>query len=313
MSLVERALKKLQETKQAPDVSGSEAAAPVLARESAVLLPNRSVTSQSNASAEAQERVVEPPSRIIRIDREVLRKKELLPPRDLERLIASQYQQIKRPLIAAALGKAASPIVNGGAIMLSSALPGEGKTFTSINLALSMAMERDIEVLLVDADVAKPHISRLFGMQNERGLLDLLTDSNLAPESVILRTDVPGLTVLSAGTQTPMATELLASERMEELVSQLAPTHGRRIVLFDSPPLLLSTESRALVASVGQVVLVVRAESTLQRVVLDAIDAIGDGKPISLILNQSSAPPSGGYYGYGSYGDLQSDDAATTT
>jgi|SRR5690606_19004586 len=312
MSLVERALKKLQETKQTPGASSPGVAAPVLARESAVSLPNRSVAPQRSVTADGQERVVEPPSRIIRIDREALRKKELLPPRNLERLIASQYQQIKRPLISAALGKTGSPLVNGCAIMLSSALPEEGKTFTSINLALSMAMEKDIEVLLADADVAKPHVSRLLGMHNERGLLDLLTDSNLAPESVILRTDVPGLTVMSAGTQTPMATELLASERMEQVVAQLAPAHGRRIVLFDSPPLLLSTESRALVASMGQVVLVVRAEATLQRAVLDAIDAIGDGKPISLILNQSSTPPSGGYYGYGSYGDVPSDNATTT-
>ena len=166
-----------------------------------------------------------------------------------------------------------------------------------------MALEKDIEVLLVDADVAKPHVSRILGVENEKGLLDLLVDTQLHANQVILRTDVSGLSVLPAGQRIETATELLASDRMAQVVEQLAAPDGRRIVVFDSPPLLLSTESRVLVSSAGQVVLVVRAEVTAQQAVKDAIAAIGEGKPVSLILNQTSAPPAGGYYGYGSYGD----------
>jgi exopolysaccharide/PEP-CTERM locus tyrosine autokinase len=235
---------------------------------------------------------------------------ELMPPAAFERQIASQYQHVKRPLVAAALGKSSSPVANGHLIMLASALPGEGKTFTSINLALSMALEKDTEVLLIDADVVKPHVTRIFGLLAERGLLDLLTDSTLHPDSLILPTDVPGLSILPAGRQVANATELLASARMEQIVTQLGGARGRRIVLFDSPPLLLSTESRAIVAVVGQVVLVVRAESTSRTAVSDAIDLVGEARPISLILNQSESPPSSGYYGYGSYGDPVPEAAA---
>ncbi|HEY4342398.1 MAG TPA: AAA family ATPase [Steroidobacteraceae bacterium] len=251
----------------------------------------------------AEKKVWNPSGRVVAIDRDALRAIELLPPVNLERLIASQYQQIKRPLIASATGKSSTPIANGHLIMVASALSGEGKTFTSINLALSMALEQDTEVLLVDADVAKPHVSRIFGLRADRGLLDLLVDRNLSAESAILPTNVPGLSILPAGRQIATATELLASSRMTELVEELSSTAARRIVLFDSPPLLLSTESRALVHAVGQVVMVVRAQFTARKAVLDAIELLDDAKPISLVLNQSELAPSTGYYGYGSYGD----------
>jgi exopolysaccharide/PEP-CTERM locus tyrosine autokinase len=242
-------------------------------------------------------------SRVVAIDREALRAIDLLPPADIERQIVSQYQHIKRPLVASVLSR--NPALGSAphVIMLASALPGEGKTFTSINLALSLAVEKDIEVLLVDADVRKPHISRIFGIGHERGLIDLLIDNNLRASQVILRTDVPGLNIMPAGRVMETATELLASGRMSDVIAQLAAPDGRRIVLFDSPPLLLSTESHALATSAGQVVLVIRAEVTAQQAVRDAIDAVGTGKPVSLILNQTSLPPSSGYYGYGSYGD----------
>jgi protein-tyrosine kinase len=303
MSLVERALKKLQESRGALPAESARGAASAEPAKAELTHPvSRSPQPQPTAAP------VEPipplaPRRTIAIDRNVLRAMQLLPPPDAERLIASQYQRVKRPLVASALGKSATPIANGHLIMLASALAGEGKTFTSINLALSMALEKDIKVLLVDADVAKPHVSRIFNLQAEPGLLDLLSDSTLHAESLILPTDVPGLSILPAGHQIETATELLASKRMEQVVAQLGSGGGRRIVLFDSPPLLLSTESRAIVPVVGQVVLVVRAEITPQQALMDALEIVGDAKPVSLILNQSKAE-STSYYGYGyGYGD----------
>jgi exopolysaccharide/PEP-CTERM locus tyrosine autokinase len=301
MSLVERALKKLHETRASATVGE-----PSESRTSAA-----SVQYSSAAKSAGPPTVpilelapkVDVPTRKVVIDRNALRAMQLLPPVNLERQIGSQYQQVKRPLITSALGKGPK----GQAIMLASALSGEGKTFTSINLALSMALEKDTEVLLIDADVAKPHLTKIFGLQGERGLLDLLTDSTLRPESVILPTDIPGLSLMPAGKQTETATELIASERMMKIVEQLGAADSRRISVFDSPPLLLSTESRALVPSVGHVVLVVRAEATPRRAVQDALDMIGDDKPVSLILNQTSVPASEGYYGYGTYGDQNSD------
>lgn len=299
MSLVERALKKLQQAGTPPENPIQPARRPdvVVPGDSAHVVPKA-----SEFSARAQTPQVERPSRIIKIDREKLRSMQLLPPAAMERCIASQYQQIKRPLVDAALGRAEAPIENGQIVMLASALPGEGKTFTSINLALSMAREKDIEVILINGDVAKPHLDTLFGLEAERGLLDLLADRTIHPDSVIFATDIAGLRLLPAGQHRDTATELLASERMQELMAQLIGQDRRRIVLLDSPPLLLSTESQALIASVGQIVLIVRADVTPQSAVTAAIEATGGIKPISLILNQSSEPPGAGYYGYGSYG-----------
>lgn len=305
MSLVERALKKLQESAAH---SSAQQHPPETGRVVEVT-PTPQPTPPIKTVAQRSQ--VERPSRIVNIDKDALRALRLLPPAAQERRTASQYQRIKRPLVAAARGKSDPPIENGHLIMLASALSGEGKTFTSINLALSLAREKDIEILLVDADVAKPHLSSVFGLNGERGLLDLLTDSDLHPDSVILGTNVPGLTILPAGKRTETATELLASERMHEIAAQLAMSGSeRRIVLFDSSPLLLSTESQALLSSVGQVVLIVRAEFTPRSAVMSAIEALGDSKPISLILNQSSIESEAGHYGYGSYGDAPVSEAS---
>jgi protein-tyrosine kinase len=293
MSLVERTLKKLQETRQ----GGNAPAAPPRA-------PAREPASGAVPALKGERQMTPVEStRVVNIDREALRKLDLLPSTDIERQIAAQYQQIKRPLVASVLGRSPELGPASHVIMLASAFPGEGKTFTSLNLALSLALEKDIEVLLVDADIPKPHVSRLFGVDNEPGLVDLLVNRELRPSQVILRTNIPGLSILPAGRAIEATTELLASERTADVFAQLAAPDGRRIVLLDSPPLLLSTESHALAVSAGQVVLVVRAESTSRHAVQDAIATVGEGKTISLILNQSSAPPVAGYYGYGNYGD----------
>jgi exopolysaccharide/PEP-CTERM locus tyrosine autokinase len=190
-------------------------------------------------------------------------------------------------------------------IMVASSLPGEGKTFVSVNLALSMSLERDISVVLADADVAKPHISRLFGVDGEPGLLEALQDDRLDIESLILPTDIPKFSILPAGAPIDTATELLASQRMQAIVARLATNHDRaRVVIFDSPPLLLTSESRVLSQPMGQVVLVVQAGKTAQRAVLDAIRCLGEHKPVSLLLNQSEAISEAGYYYRdGSYGE----------
>lgn len=302
MSLVERALKKLQESQFQGHGRTATPVQPV-----PVLSQPAAVSAPQDTPATAPVRRVVPPSRVVKIDREALRAIRLLPMPPMERPIAAQYQHVKRPLLTAALNRAADAPANANVIMLTSALPGEGKTFTSINLALSMALEKDLEVLLVDADVAKPNVTRLFGLQSELGLLDLLTDGTRHADSAILRTDVAGLSILPAGRQIETATELLASERMKQVVAELTAPGRRRVVLLDSPPLLLSTESITLLSSVGQILLVVRAEATPRKAVLDALELVGEGRQVSLMLNQSSAAPASGYYGYGTYGDSAQD------
>lgn len=238
------------------------------------------------------------PVRLVEIDEHSLRRAGLLAPEHQARQIARQYREIKRPLIASALGHGAVRVPNGQLIMLASAIPGEGKTFTAINLALSLSLEKDLHVLLVDADVQKPHISRLLGLDNEPGLLEALEDPGYDIESAILPTSLRGLSVLPAGAPNENATELLASERMRAVASRMVKIHPHRIVLFDSPPLLFATESQALTQVAEQIVVVVREATTLQRTVLDALDQIPEGKHVCFVLNQSVAA-STDYYQYG--------------
>jgi protein-tyrosine kinase len=226
--------------------------------------------------------------------------------------LADQYRVIKRPLIDNAMGKgAAASLKHANLIMVTSALPGEGKSFTSLNLALSIAAELDHRVMLVDADVARPSVLRMLGLSRGPGLLDVLED-RVALSDVLLRTNVDKLTLLPSGTPHPRATELLASDAMRGLLDEMARRYPDRIIIFDSPPLLLTTESRVLASHMGQVVVVVHAEKTRQSVVQQALATI-ESCPLKLmLLNQASANSAGSYgegygYGYGyGYGEGQS-------
>lgn len=288
MSVVERALDKLRRNHPGDAVSAAnlEPRTPVAA-----------LVNEEPSSADA---------RRILIDRAALRAAGYLPDENQGRRFADEYRRIKRPLLAAAFGAdAAARQPSPRLVMMASALPGDGKTFTSINLAFSLSRERDSSVVLVDADVAKPHISAIFGVQHEPGLLDALHDSKTDPNSLVLATDVRGLSILPAGEVREGATELLSSGRMAEVARQLLAVRPNQILLFDSSPLVVSTESRALAASMGQVVMVVRAGKTPRNAVLEALGALGEREGVSLVLNQGRRSLMDGYgygYGYGQYG-----------
>jgi exopolysaccharide/PEP-CTERM locus tyrosine autokinase len=237
------------------------------------------------------------------VDRQLLRDSGLLAPENLEKHMADQYRLIKRPILEnvarAEVGADDSPM---NLIMVASALSGDGKTFTCINLALSIATEQDTSVLLVDADVAKPHISTLFGIEQEKGLIDLLTTKELETRSAIIATDVPGLSVLPAGKTHPRATELLASKRMEKIVAELSAMQASRVVIFDSPPILATSESRVLATQMGQIVMIVCAGHTPQHAVTEALASLDETKAINMVLNQATdgfGTDGYGWYGYG--------------
>jgi exopolysaccharide/PEP-CTERM locus tyrosine autokinase len=218
--------------------------------------------------------------------------------------LADELRVVKRPLIANAQGKSAAPIDAANLIMVTSALPGEGKTFISVNLAISIAMELDTTVLLVDADVARPAVPERLGLSVDKGLLDLLTRRDLEVSDVMLRTNIERLSILPAGTPHSRATELLASENMARLVAEMASRYPDRILVFDAPPLLSSTESRVLATHMGQIVLVVDAERTPQGSVKQALGAIEQCPVVMTLLNKIERSESGSYYYgyYGSYG-----------
>ncbi len=303
MTIIEDAVKRLEKKKGSQKAPAEHKIDDTLAE---VVLQDAEDTGEYQMPAEfdAEAKGVESTGRhrIVQVNSDALRAAGFLAPEDEERQLVDQYRNIKRPLLAHAFGKQATRIPDGHLVLISSALAGEGKSFTCINLALSLAHERDHSVLLVDADVAKPHISRLFGAADEPGLLDLLDgDRRVDHRNFILPTSVPGLSLLPAGKARQYATELLASNRMEELMRALGEEDPQRIVVFDSPPVLLTSEARVLTRLVGQVVLVVHAGMTPQQAVLEAVDSIEEGKAVNLILNQARQSAGSGYYG-GSYG-----------
>jgi protein-tyrosine kinase len=224
-----------------------------------------------------------------------------------ERRFADYFHRIKRPLITRALATGAGE--DARLIMLSSALPGDGKTFVALNLALSVARERDVSLLLVDADLPKARISRVLGLQDEPGLLGALRDDKLDVESLVLDTDMPGLEFLPAGGPPDGAAELIASARMREIAGRLTCRNSRRLVLFDSPPLLISSEARALTQIPGQIVLVARAGHTSRQAIVEAIGHIEKNKLVGLVLNDAHATNQHGYYDY--YAEYSTSPAAS--
>ena len=239
----------------------------------------------------------------ILVDHGQLRANGLLAPGTDERRLAEQYWAIKRPLLGNADPSLQSVLPLGNLIMVASALSGEGKTFSSVNLCLSIARERDWSVILVDADCSKPHLTRLFSAENERGLIDLLRDSELSVDELVMPTDIPGFSLLPAGAYDADTSELLASRRMKDLCMNISAADPNRMIVFDSSPLLLTTEAIALASQVGQVLMVVRANSTQQQSVLAALERLDTEKAINCVLNQTSGADASESYGYyGNYG-----------
>jgi protein-tyrosine kinase len=205
--------------------------------------------------------------------------------------LLEDFRIIKRPLLQRAFGERSPTGKPGNLIMVTSSLPGEGKTYTAINLAMSIAMELDHTVLLVDADVARPSVLRTLGLPTQRGLMDILVDDKLDMADVMLRTNVDTLSILPAGTSTPRATELLASSTMTNLVNEIANRYPDRVVIFDSPPLLLTSESRELASHMGQIVMVVEAQTTTQHAVKEALSQIEGFNNVNLIYNKTRDLP----------------------
>jgi receptor protein-tyrosine kinase len=289
MSLIEKAVERLDQLNKASQEPGAAPVAPPRAER--VATPAR----VSEPPVEAGE----PVSRAVQIDLARLNDMGMVTPDHPRSAIAEEYRVIKRPLLKNASSRSASRVDDGNLIMVTSALPGEGKSFTALNLAISMAMELDHTVLLVDADVSKPSVLRTLGLPPERGLMDVLVDASVDLPDVLLRTNIEKLSILPAGNTSQRATELLASEGMNRLLDEMASRYSDRIIVFDSPPLLVTTEARALATHMGQIVLVVEAERTTHTAVKQALATIEACPMKMMLLNKSTMQGAGGYYGYG--------------
>ena len=222
--------------------------------------------------------------------------------------IDNAFRRIKRPVLANAFGKESELVENGNLVMVTSSLPGEGKTYNSINIAMSIAIEMDRTVLLVDADLPKSSTTRWFGLENEPGLTEVLTGRAELNE-VIVSTDLRDFKILPSGKKHAHTTELLSSDKMLNVLTELANRYPDRLIMFDSPPLLATSEAQVLAGLMGQILLVVEADRTLKHVVQEAVNMLDREKAIGVILNKTQQSGGSDYYGdsygygYGSYGD----------
>lgn len=234
------------------------------------------------------------------IDRDHLRDGGLIVPEDAVTGLLEEFRIVKRELLADAR---ASDTPLARRILVCSPHPGEGKTYCATNLAIALAAERGLEVLLVDADVVKPSVAQRLGIDVERGLMDALADPSILPESLVIATDIDGLFVLPAGTATSLDAEYLASARTGEVLNRLTEGAPDRILIFDTPPALAASPAAELAAYVGQALLVVRADETSRAALEDAQQLLSACGDIKLLLNAARYSPSGRRFGtYGPRG-----------
>ncbi len=241
-------------------------------------------------------------NRVNILDR-LIEKNMLVAGSNLGRNIQDDYRRVKRPLVSNACGKNKLMVERGNLILVTSSIPGEGKTYSSVNLALSIAQEVDNTVLLVDCDVAQQGVSRLLGVNGSRGLSDVLESDKLTLADVLMQTDVQNLRLVSAGKHNESMAELLASQRMSSLVDEIASRYNDRIIIFDGPPLLPTPQTQILAGLVGQVVFVVEAGKTPQSLVSEALALIPEEQATGLLLNKNEGISGRGGYYYGYYGD----------
>lgn len=235
------------------------------------------------------------------LDFNELKKRGYLTPGSMEGRTAEEFRIIKRLLLMSAFGKGVPKVERGNAVVVTSSQAGEGKTFTSLNLAVSIAQERDSTVLLIDTDLSRRSLSGLLGATKAKGLTDLLSDPGMDIGEVIGKTNVDKLRFIPAGPAKPNATELLASEQMENLVDELMHRYEDRIILFDSTPLLATSQAVVITQLVGQVLMVVEEGRTPQSVIREANSLLDDDKLVGMLLNRCSGTKGsssyGGYYG----------------
>jgi len=244
------------------------------------------------------------------IDLDYLQKIGMVTPNLGNNQIIEEYRYIKRPLLATAFNgdKDAKSSRNKNVIVVTSTLPGEGKTFTSLNLAMSVAMEKDKTVLLVDADLEQTGLTQLLDLSRRIGLSHYLTDPNLELGPLLLKSEnVPKLTILPSGAARRDAAEILGSKRMDRLIEELSWRYSDRIIIVDAPPLLASSSASILAQLAGQTIMVVASGQTSSESLDEALTKLDGDQNVRMILNKAQYSWKSGHYAYGDYGYNKSD------
>lgn len=236
----------------------------------------------------------------VTLDLRLLEQKNFVSLSSERRLINEEYRVIKRKLISNAFGALSGTLKHPNLILVSSSRPGEGKTFSAINLALSIALEQDKTVLLVDSDVLRPSVSKTLNISHDVGLTDYLLSSEIKASDIILSTNVDRLKIITAGRPHHLSTELLASERMLMLVNEFASRYSDRIVIFDAPPLLGVNETAVMASMCGQAVVVVEENQSKLAEIEQAVALLPKDIAIGFLINKAHRNQGRGY-GYGYY------------
>ncbi|GHF99412.1 XrtA-associated tyrosine autokinase [Thalassotalea marina] len=245
-------------------------------------------------------------NKVLHIDKASLNDKGYLIDTGSRKSIKDEFRQIKRKLLNNAFGSASKMLNHPNLIMISSAKPNEGKTFVSINLALSIALEQDKTVLLVDADVLRPSVNRELGVEQSEGLIEYLLEDDKPLSDVMFNTNIDKLKIIPAGHPHHLSNELLASEKMAVLANELANRYPDRVVIFDCPPLVGVTETLVLANLMGQALVVVEESKTSIASIKEATESLNEELAVGIVLNKAirSHKDLYGYYGYG-YGEAE--------
>jgi len=283
MSTIEKALAKQNQIKNADDSNTTN---------------QLEVT---NETVEVPQALVKSSSASLEIDKASLEARGYLIDDGARKSIKDEFRQIKRTLLNNAFGPASKTLDNSNLVMISSSKPNEGKTFVSINLALSIALEQDKTVLLIDADVLRPSINRELGVDEVPGLIEYLLGEKENVADILYNTNIDKLKMIPAGEPHHLSNELLASGKMEALAKELADRYPDRIVIFDCPPLIGVTETLVLANLMGQAIVVVEESKTYLSDIKKATENLSDDLALGLVLNKAikSHKDMYGYYGYG--------------
>ena len=290
MSTIEKALQKQREKNQQGSADQAQ---------EAVQLPAEAAP-QADAQAAPEQAANGNPKELITIDQQELKAKGLITDSTERQKIKDEFRYIKRKLLNNAFGQGAQNLENGNLVMVSSGKPNEGKTFISINLALSIALEQDKTVLLIDADVIRPSISAELNISPRKGLVEYLLGEVSNVSEVIYNTSINNLKIIPAGEPHHLTSELLTSDKMRQLTLELANRYGDRMVIFDSPPLIEVNESQVLANLMGQALVVVEESHSKISDIQKAVDSLNEDLAIGFVINKAVQTQKDlyGYYGY---------------
>jgi receptor protein-tyrosine kinase len=312
MSIVERALQKAQAKGRQESAMTPAAGASDVGKNVEVVAPSEPLTSivadpsgaslPSSGVPDAASRTSFDVKAIVHLDFARLRDEGRVPSSEMTRQVEEEMRRVKWPVLNAIEGRGGEKAARNNVVLVTSAVPGEGKTFTSLNLALSIVRDRESRVVLVDGDVARPGLTPTLGLEGRPGLNEVLEDTAMDVEAVIYRTDIDGLFFVPAGRWHDHSPEFFAGSRMPQVIEELSRRVGNGVIIFDSPPLLATNDAQALTRYAGQVLLVVRSDDTEQQAVLDALALVDRTAVVSAVLNRVSPSIVSRYYGQYYYG-----------